>query len=46
MSDLKSDVMASSNDWIELDFNDKTAGQIQMLREIQKFIGKENANIS
>jgi polyphosphate kinase 2 (PPK2 family) len=46
MSDLKSDVMASSNNWIELDFNDKTAGQIQMLREIQKFIGKENANIS
>jgi len=42
MSDLKSDVMACSNDWIELDFDNKTAGQLQMLREIQKFITEEN----
>ncbi len=41
MSDLKSDVMACSNDWIELDFDNKTAGQLQMLREIQKFITEE-----
>ena len=46
MSELKSDVMACSNNWTELDFNDKSAGQLQMLREIQKFIGKENARIS
>ncbi len=31
-TDLKSDVMACSNDWIELDFDNKTAGQLQMLR--------------
>ncbi len=42
MSDLKSDVMACSNDWIELDFDNKTAGQLQMLREIQKFITEGN----
>jgi len=41
MSDLKSDVMACSNDWIELDFDNKTAGQLQMLREILKFITEE-----
>ena len=38
MSICKSDVMASSNDWIELDFNDKIAGQLEMLRWINEFI--------
>ena len=41
MSICKSDVMASSNDWIELDFNDKIAGQLEMLRQINEFITKE-----
>ena len=38
MSVAKNDMMLCSNDWIEIDFNNKASGQIQMLREIHKFL--------
>ena len=38
MTTCKSDVMYSSNDWIEIDFDDKATGQLEMLREILNFI--------
>jgi len=41
MSVAKNDMMACSNDWIEVDFNDKESGQIQMLEEIKNFITEE-----
>ena len=42
MSVAKNDMMLCSNDWIEIDFNNKASGQLQMLQEIQKFITEEN----
>ena len=42
MSVAKNDMMLCSNDWIEIDFNNKASGQIQMLQEIQNFITEEN----
>ena len=42
MSVAKNDMMLCSNDWIEIDFNNKASGQIQMLKEIQNFITEEN----
>jgi len=42
MSVAKNDMMLCSNDWIEIDFNNKASGQIQMLREIHKFLQGEN----
>jgi len=36
-------MMACSNDWIEVDFNDKESGQIQMLEEIKNFITEEKS---
>jgi polyphosphate kinase 2 (PPK2 family) len=38
MTICKSDVMCSSNDWIEIDFDNKATGQLNMLREILNFI--------
>ena len=42
MSVAKNDMMLCSNDWVEIDFNNKASGQIQMLKEIQNFITEEN----
>ena len=42
MSVAKNDMMLCSNDWIEIDFNNKASGQLQMLQEIQNFITEEN----
>ena len=38
MTICKSDVMASSSDWKEIDFDDKEAGQLEMLNWILTFI--------
>ena len=42
MSVAKNDMMLCSNDWVEIDFNNKASGQLQMLQEIQNFITEEN----
>ena len=38
MTVAKNDMMACSNDWIEIDFNDKEAGQFEMLEQIHKYL--------
>lgn len=38
MTDYKIDMMNWSNDWIEVDFNDKAAGQLEMLQHILYFV--------
>ena len=38
MTVAKNDMMACSNDWIEIDFNDKESGQFDMLEQIHKYL--------
>jgi len=38
MTDYKMDMMNWSQDWIEVDFNDKAAGQLEMLQHILYFV--------
>ena len=38
MTVAKNDMMACSNDWIEIDFNDKESGQFHMLEQIHKYL--------
>ena len=38
MTIAKNDMMACSNDWIEIDFNDKESGQFEMLKQINFYL--------
>jgi len=38
MTVAKNDMMACSNDWIEIDFNDKESGQFDMLKQIHFYL--------
>ena len=38
MTVANNDMMACSNDWIEIDFNDKESGQFDMLEQIHKYL--------
>ena len=38
MTVAKNDMMACSNDWIEIDFNNKESGQFHMLEQIHKYL--------
>jgi len=38
MTVAKNDMMACSNDWIEIDFNNKESGQFDMLKQIHFYL--------